>query len=62
MTPPHLSTLAALARIATGASIPAQKYAALQRCGYVRIRGHGPGSKPIITDSGLEALERGDRA
>lgn len=59
MPVPHLNTLAALERIARGLIVPCAKYTALQRLGYVRVRGHGSGAKPVVTEAGHEALERG---
>ncbi|UMY19089.1 hypothetical protein MMB17_07265 [Methylobacterium organophilum] len=56
---PHLDTVEALGRLAAGRFVPAQKYAALQRLGFIRVRGHGPGSKPSLTEAGRQKLADG---
>ncbi|KQO94618.1 hypothetical protein [Methylobacterium sp. Leaf91] len=55
----HITTLAALRAIAEGRRAPRQKYAALQRAALIRVIGHGPRSKPVITDAGRAALSNG---
>lgn len=57
----HITTLDALRAIAEGRKAPPTKYAALQRAALIRVIGHGPRSKPVITDAGKAALSRGGR-
>ena len=52
----HLDTLSALRAIAEGRIVPRHKYAALQRAALIRVRGHGAGSRPELTDAGRERL------
>lgn len=52
----RMATLDALRAFAAGHKIPAGKYSALQRAALIKVRGHGPRSKPYLTDCGAAAL------
>ncbi len=54
----HLDTLAALRLIAEGQRVPPRKYAALQRRALIRVRGHGPGAKPELSEAGRDLLSQ----
>jgi hypothetical protein len=53
---PHLNTTGALQAIEKGLLIPPSKYAALQRANLIRVKGHGRGAKPVLTDAGRARL------
>ena len=57
----RLDTLGALRLIAEGRLVPPAKYAALQRRALIRVRGHGAGAKPEISDAGRDLLLRSER-
>ncbi|MBB5765653.1 hypothetical protein ABEV34_19295 [Methylorubrum rhodesianum] len=57
----YIDTIGALRLIAEGRRVPAGKYAALQRLALIRVRGHGCGSKVLISDAGRDLLQRSER-
>lgn len=58
----RLTTLDALRAISIGRTVPPQKYVALRRAGFIRVIGHGSGSKTVVTEAGRATLSQASEA